>query len=49
MGLKGDDIAKHNNADSCWVIVHVSYEWGSATRPWAGIVLTLADRAKPTM
>lgn len=25
MGLKGDDIAKHNSADSCWVIVHVSY------------------------
>ncbi|KAI3529841.1 FMN-dependent dehydrogenase [Colletotrichum abscissum] len=22
MGLKGDDIAKHNSADSCWVIVH---------------------------
>lgn len=24
MALKGSEVAQHNNAKSCWVIVHVS-------------------------
>lgn len=33
MALKGDDIAKHNDAKSCWVIIHVRK---ADDEPWTG-------------
>lgn len=48
MALKGSDIAQHNNADSCWVIIHVRlgpgrYENNDTDSPSQGKAYDVTD------
>jgi L-lactate dehydrogenase (cytochrome) len=41
MALKGDEIAKHNNAKSCWVIIHVCNSSRACSPPPQVLSLTI--------
>lgn len=42
MALKGSEVAEHNSAKSCWVIIHVS----KMTQKTNELLLTISYRAR---